>query len=947
RSLVWSLGALLCEMLSGQAPTAEDAQSGPGTSPPRQMPLPPRIPERIRLLIYRMMEPDPELRIQSLEAVRHDLEAAKIPPVPQGPLPEERRFADAPGMELPPGETLLGDSNAVPFVGREREVSALIGLLADPQVRLITLVGPGGIGKSRLAVETAQRVTERFSDGVFVVPLSEVRSPAFIPLAIANALGLSFGPGDRLDVQVQRYLRGKAALLVLDDLDRVVDGAGQIGDLVRETTLMKIIGTCRERLRLRLERMFDVGGLEVPAEEETRSLLSFDSVRLFRESAQRVCPAYALTAEEEPVVAQICRALEGVPLAIELAAGWVRVLPVRGILKEVMGGMETLTSTDRDVAPRHTSMAATFQRSWMMLSEQERLVLLRFSVFRGGFDRDAAQAVAGATLPVLASLVDKSLIGRDVFGRFRMHGLLRQYVQKRLAQDADGNHAAKRAHSRYYGSFMQSRGPLLRSPRMASAYEEIARERANVDSGFEWSLHHDDLDRLKFYIEPLSRYFQHRSQFQEGEQLFTRGLHVLTERFPNPPILPSPEERMTLAQIKTCLALNKGRLGYYTEARNLLADSLAVFEHLGTARDSAFCLRIMANLAGAQGHYREALGLFDRALSVLQESGETEMQGIILSQMAGVVLTLGEIERAQNLRESARAMLEKAGDPIPLAQTLNGLGDIALHRGNRRQAQEYYERAFSIIQETGHEGVLCVTIDRLAIVARSRGDYHKAKCLNEEVLRRHRETGSLSGIARGLYVLGNCLVYLEELGRSRELLVESVDLYHSIGERSGEASALCSLGDTCREMKDWESAKTAYVRSLLLLRQVSAPEMIVLALTGLARCNAELKDLDAARSAFGEALATYRRFSVASRLSSILLSASSLLKIQSQLRDALIINSFLARYETAEENHRECAREEITRLSPLLEPVDLQGALREAEEMDSSAIVEFVTQLLA
>ena len=347
---------------------------------------------------------------------------------------------------------LLAQPNAL--VGRELEVAALKNRLLRDDARLVTVVGPPGVGKTRLAVEAAQVVISAFPDGVFFVPLTPITEPALVATAIALVLGITSSAGLSAAGALKRALHDKHILLVLDNFEQVLPAAGFVAELLAECMWLKVIATSREPLHLRTERQFTLHPLALPEDPagpfDLDKLSKYASVALFIERAQAAQAEFELTTSNAAAICTVCRTLEGVPLAIELAASWVHLLSCDEIAVEMERGLDFLSATMQDMPERHRSLRAAFEHSWLLLTERERQVLSRLTAFRGGFTRDAAERVANATLDVLASLVAKSLLRRNPDGRHDLHEFIRQYAAEKLSQDgAEQLDATLRAHASY------------------------------------------------------------------------------------------------------------------------------------------------------------------------------------------------------------------------------------------------------------------------------------------------------------------------------------------------------------------------------------------------------------------------------------------------------------------------------------------------------------------
>jgi predicted ATPase len=373
------------------------------------------------------------------------------------------------------------DSSSTRFVGRETERTEITRLLLDPACRLLTLLGPGGIGKTRLAIETASHVGQIFPDGVHLVLLQPLASPDFILSTLANAIGFLGRTGADVTDQLLDHLRDKAMLLVLDNYEHLLDGAPIASDILAAAPNVKLLVTSRERLNLREEWIYDVRGLAFPLSETENAIEHFEAVQLFSHSARRVDQHFQLTPANQPAVARICRLVEGMPLGIELASAWVRALPCQTIAGEIQQSLDILETPARNVPPRHRTMRAAFEPTWRRLSEAEQHVFMQLSVFRGGFAREAAAYIAGASRQMLAALIDRSLLRRASGDRYDIHELLRQYAEELLRTSPQLHEDMLDRHRAYYMRFLAEREQEIAFlGRPKEAIEKMNRDLENV-----------------------------------------------------------------------------------------------------------------------------------------------------------------------------------------------------------------------------------------------------------------------------------------------------------------------------------------------------------------------------------------------------------------------------------------------------------------------------------
>ncbi|MDZ7708466.1 MAG: BTAD domain-containing putative transcriptional regulator [Trueperaceae bacterium] len=410
------------------------------------------------------------------------------------------------------------------FIGREREVAEISGRLRDPACRLLSIVAAGGMGKTRVAAEVARRLADDHHDGVFFVALEAARSAGQAVTAVADAMALAFfGPRTPLD-QLLDHLADKRLLLVLDNFEHLLDdpeGTELVTGLLARAPGASVLTTSRERLNLRAEWVHDLDPMELPGNEDAQR--DADAVVLFLQSALRA----GVDAEPDlPDVVRVCRLTGGMPLALELAASWLRALTVAEIAEELGGGIGLLASPLRDLPERHHSLRGMFDASWRRLSERERGALRRLATFHGGFRREAAQAVADVSLPLLLTLANRSFLRRDGTGRFTQHPLMWQYLRDAALEDEATRDTAAR-HAAYYAAFLHEREAGLRGLEARRVRDEIGSELPNVRAAWAWAIAAEREDLLDLAAEGLYIYCNDEGRYHESEALFAAGVDAV------------------------------------------------------------------------------------------------------------------------------------------------------------------------------------------------------------------------------------------------------------------------------------------------------------------------------------------------------------------------------------------------------------------------------------
>ena len=391
------------------------------------------------------------------------------------------------------------------FVGRETELSETQQILKNADCRLLTLVGVGGSGKTRLAIQLAQAQQQFFGHGVWFVNLQPLQSGKQIVSAVADAVGIVLSGYDTPENQLLQYLQDKNLLLLLDNFEHVLDGVELVTQMIHHAPAVKLLVTSREALSLPEEWLYPVEGLSIPLSHQTDEIESITAVELFVERARQVSPNFSL-ADNQASVVRICQLVDGLPLALEMAASWTKTLRCSEIAAEIQHNLNFLTSNLRHVPERHRSMPAVFAQTWERLTADEQTLFKRLAVFNGGFQREAAAAIAEASLALLSSLLDKCLLRREAGGRYQIHELLRQYANGKL--DSSEIEALAEAHCRYYCDFMAQRKLGLTERAQVKNSLEIEAELENVRTAWQYAIDHHQLAALRQAAAPYFYFCQ-------------------------------------------------------------------------------------------------------------------------------------------------------------------------------------------------------------------------------------------------------------------------------------------------------------------------------------------------------------------------------------------------------------------------------------------------------
>jgi predicted ATPase/Tfp pilus assembly protein PilF len=770
--------------------------------------------ESFKSQLVEKLEVAPEEATQQLYEL---IQMEKVPSPPTWGEGNSTRYV-RPRHNLPPQLT--------PFVGRENELIEIADRLgSDPACRMLTLVGPGGVGKTRLALQAAAQMLEQFRHGVFLVPLSSIEVADHLIPAIADALLLSFQGRATPKDQLLNYLREKQLLLILDNFEQFVKHADLLLEILNHASAVKLLITSRERLNVSPEWVQPVLGLTYP--DPMRELSdassgpaaldpaeSFSAVKLLLERATRVNPHLLLTEKDKASAIRVCQLLQGVPLGIELASSWTRILTLEEIAQEIEHSLDFLVEPARDASRRHSSLRAIFEQSWQYLSEEEKRAYQGLSIFHGGFTRKAAEQIVGISLVLLSELTDKSLIYRNPSGRYNLHQVSRQYAEEKLAESAESAETLRDQHSAYYSVYLNEREKELRLGGQSKALSEIASEVDNIRAAWHWAINRRRIQDLDRSLESLSLFYYAIGWIQEGEKafreaaLFLKSLQTGTGQV-------DPE--VTLLYIRALIreARFAYRLGIHRDSSELLAESLMTLQ--GIARNGN--PDAQREMAAAQFY-----------LSVILR-GE------------------GEYQAAENICRKSLDYFEKQQDAAWIAATEKQLGIIAGSQGKYELARQWLRAARKQYQEIDDLYGLADTLNDLGNVAIGQGDFTEARRLNQKCLVLRQKTNHLWGIGTSLNNLGYLALAQQNFDEARRLLERSLTIQREIGDLYQIANGLSNLGQAAYGQNDYEVARNYYLEALGYARKTGAQPLLLEIITGVVALEIVQGSLDTERAA--------------------------------------------------------------------------------------------------
>ncbi len=793
RGDIWSFGVLLYEMIAGRRPFDGDTTThiivqilhDPA---PSLSTLRPQTPKGLVALVDAILVKQRANRLGSMRLVASALEAIRdglpleelaflLPSAAQAqPAAPSLPAASAPvpgaptPSQTPPSIAQHLPARATPFLGRDRELRELATLLGDPDLRLLTIIGPGGIGKTRLALQAARTIQPVFPDGVYFVPLAPISAAEEIVFAIAQSIDLHFYRPSEARQQLFEYLQRKELLLVLDNFEHLLEGATLLADIVESAPGVTLLVTSRASLNLSFQHLYTLHGLSFPDEgaggKTAEEIKSFPAVQLLLQQARLVRANFELGAAEIEAAARVARLVQGMPLGVVLAARWAELLSMDEIAEEISISIDFLDTTMQDLPPRQRSVRAVFETSWQHLTPAVQEAFARLSVFRGGFTREAAREVSGADLHALLELVRKSFVTIAQRGRYEVHELLRQYGEEQLLASGQAEDICD-AHSAYYLGLMGRREEDLKGRRQTGALREIEVDFQNVRHAWTWALRQQDRQAIDRALEALHLFCDIRARHQEGIELFSRArqrmspapgqepdplwgrivtrhgfLQVLVPADPDK-VAAELEQGLTIAEQhgdKYEIAIAQLALGLFAavvvqdpgHAQELNQRAREQFEELG---ETFFETRALVGLGitSATGSEPVAFaGYLQEAVKKARASGDKVDVALCLANLTEFAVGMGQYSTAEEYCTEALDLAREIGVPTVTAFCQTWLACIDLLHGNLEAAANTLHESHSIAEDINSQTVMAYTSGLAALAAGLLGDYEEGRYLAED-----------------------------------------------------------------------------------------------------------------------------------------------------------------------------------------------------------------------
>jgi predicted ATPase/DNA-binding SARP family transcriptional activator len=669
------------------------------------------------------------------------------------------------------------------FIGREAEIAEVRHAISS--TRLLTLTGIGGMGKTRLALHVAACMLDEFEDGIWLVEMAALASPALVPQAVASALGVRDQQGEPLLTTLSDFLRPKSLLLVLDNCEHLVEACATLVEaLLRACPNLRVLTTSREALGITGETLWRVPSLSLPETEEsieTEALLNYEAARLFVERARLIHPDFQLTQPNAQSLAQLCRRLDGIPLALELAAARAKVLSVEQMLLKLDDRFRLLTGGSRTAQPRQQTLRAALDWSYNLLPESERVLLSRLSVFAGGCSLEAAEAVCaggeietGAMLDLLMHLVDKSLLNFTQQGaetRYRMLETIRQYAAEKL--QASGEEAQLAAqHGSWFLQLAEEAEQLMWQSASSDYLVRLEAEHDNFRAALRWSIEHAEVEMGLRIAGALWRFWEVRGYLNEGRKWMETLLELEAGREAAPLVRAKAFSRAG------AIARDQGD---YSRGIALLEEGLALYRQQGDKWGAASALNGLGDAAHQQGDYAQATLYWEESLKLFVEIGDKRATAYLLHNLGNLAKDQSDYQRATTLHRKALPLFEELGDRRAAAYSLFNLAEISMYEGDLERAAALQQESLSIKRELGDKRGMTFSLCNLGDIARFCSDYQKATAFYLESLTLSREIGDKRSLAFCLEGLAETACEHGESERSARLFGAAETLREAIG----------------------------------------------------------------------------------------------------------------------------------------------------------------------
>lgn len=762
----------------------------------------------------------------------------------------------SPGLreDFPPLKTLDARPNNLPvqlssFIGREgamKEVKNLLG-----QSRLLTIIGTGGCGKTRLAMQTGADMIDEFANGVFITEFAPVSDPSLVMQTLLNSFGVKENQGKSPEELLTEFLNDKEMLLILDNCEHLIHECARLSEiLLSRCPKLKIIATSREALNCSGEQTYRLPSLSLPdpsAVNTPEMLTNYESVRLFIERALSVNPNFRVNDSNASALSEICIRLDGIPLAIELAAARVKILSLEKIQERLNDRFNLLSSGKRTALPRQQTLKALIDWSFDLLSDNEKILWGRLSVFNGGWTMDAAEEICSdgkirknEILHLLSQLAEKSIIiydeGKE---RYRILETMKQYGEDKL-KETDNAEVILEKHFEYFLNFSETAEFNLTGAKAKFWLDNLETEHNNIQSAIEWSLNKGFKNRSAKLAGVMGNFWKIRGHCSLGNQLLEKIL-INTHGI-------SKSVLGKAMDVSGMLFLNQGE---HEKAYKIHSESLGLFRELEDKNSTAVSLYNIGDVEYSRGNYEKAKKLYEESLEINMEIENDTGISNNLNCLGNVAWNLADYEQAQKFYEDALSMWRKIGDKNGIAVSLNGLGNVFSIRGKYDQALIYYNESLDYRRDLGDKNGISSSLNNIGNIAFYIGDHELTRKSFEESLLLRREIGNKFGITTSLINLGVAESHIGNYEDAKIFFEESISLAREIGDKNGIGFSLFGLGEIFYSMKIYDKAQSYYEECINLRLEMGDKGGVALVLIRFAIMFCDSKEYSQAVKLFG------------------------------------------------------------------------------------------------
>lgn len=746
------------------------------------------------------------------------------------------------------------------FVGRESELTTLAGFLKNPHIRLITIVGAGGMGKTRLAVEAAHQQIGNFKHGAAFIDLAPLQYPEGIIPATAQALNFTFQSGEAdARTQLLNYLADKEMLLLFDNFEHLLEGDLVLGEIAASSPQVKMLATSRESLKLHFEQIYSLQHLPLFDWETIDQALTDPTVQLFLDYGQRVRPNFQLQPDDLNALHHLFQLVQGLPLAIILSAAWLEILTPAEIAAEIQKNLEFLEGTYQDLPERHHSMKAVFEASWAHLNEKQQKSLAALSVFRGGFTLEAAKKVAGASSRDLLGLAGRSFLVRGENQRFEIHELLRQYAAEHLARSRSDMTAVQDRHSAYYLTLLQKSEPELKGPNAEIIIQKIQDDIDNIYTAWHRTVAQRNSPLLGNGLFSLEEFWARSGRFEEGLTMLGRASNAI-----NAPVAQktnvNPTDLLVLVRLLAYQCVIQNKVGLREQTSNLGKEALAILEQLELRGEEirfekALVLSQMGRSLFWRDRIEESQKLLKTSILLFQSVEDSWHLAHAYRSLAGTYMKLGDFEQSVKTGAKALAIFEELNNKRWTARLKTGMGLNIGFLGNCAESERIQLESIAVFQEIEDWEFEATTITQLSVTYIYCGRYEQALESAENSARKHKELDKKGRQAQSLEQVCWAAMHLGQYDRVINQFPAVLELTYQVNQPMATAMTQYAAGCAWLGLNQPESARKLLEESAMTLREINSPDYLILALSSLGCVAIKEDNLNQAKEILLEALA--------------------------------------------------------------------------------------------